>query len=286
MPDAEGDSWRVLAAAVRGGSHEKLNLPCQDAFDYRVLPNGILLAAVADGAGSAPLADVGATLAAESALTSLAESLAATSTSPSNAEQQPTFSFLREESGRGPESILALLRTGLHAALAAIENEAQQRGVTSRDLATTLLLVAAGPEGIAAAQVGDGAIVFRTDCGELKALTRPPETEYANATSFLIAESAIIEAQFCVEKNQAAQIALFSDGLQRLALKLPEGAPHAPFFTPLFQFASTADGSEGDSQLAAFLSSPRIRERAEDDLTLLLATRNKPVNGNSLPDRK
>ena len=31
---------------------------------------------------------------------------------------------------------------------------------------------------------------------------------------------------------------MFSDGLQRLALKLPEGTPHAPFFTPLFRFAT------------------------------------------------
>ena len=31
-------------------------------------------------------------------------------------------------------------------------------------------------------------------------------------------------------------VALFSDGLQMLALKIPGGTPHPPFFTPLLNF--------------------------------------------------
>ena len=68
-------------------------------------------------------------------------------------------------------------------------------------------------------------------------------------------------------------IAILSDGLQMLALKIPEYMPHAPFFSPLFRFvAEVTDETEAKEQLEAFLRSPRVRKRTDDDLTLLLAT--------------
>ncbi len=74
------------------------------------------------------------------------------------------------------------------------------------------------------------------------------------------------------EKN-INHIAMFSDGLQSLALKMPGYIPHAPFFNPLFNFVSNnKNKSNMDIQIAEFLRSSRIRERTDDDLTLLLAT--------------
>src|SRR5688572_17030964 len=55
--------WRVVAASVRGTGHEKTNLPCQDAHGWEDIEGGWLVAAVADGAGSAPLAQEGAEVA-------------------------------------------------------------------------------------------------------------------------------------------------------------------------------------------------------------------------------
>ena len=52
--------WRVVAAAVQGVSHQRLDLPCQDALGYLVLPSGTLVVALADGAGSAQYSDQGA----------------------------------------------------------------------------------------------------------------------------------------------------------------------------------------------------------------------------------
>ena len=53
-------TWRALGASVRGTSHEKTGQPCQDAHCLELLPDGSLVAAVADGAGSAALGEVGA----------------------------------------------------------------------------------------------------------------------------------------------------------------------------------------------------------------------------------
>jgi hypothetical protein len=58
-----------------------------------------------------------------------------------------------------------------------------------------------------------------------------------------------------------------------LALKIPEGTPHGPFFAPLFRFSGEwKEEEDAKQQLESFLRSPRVSERTDDDLTLLLAT--------------
>jgi hypothetical protein len=156
----------------------------------------------------------------------------------------------------------------------AIEAEAPVRDVKIRDLATTLILLMAAPELVAAAQVGDGATVLGDHEGEIVALTTPQNGEYINETTFLISPGALETVQVKVWRGAAAHVAAFSDGLQMLALKMPEGIPHAPFFSPLFRFVATMTNQiEAQEQLASFLRSPRVRARADDDLTLLLAAR-------------
>jgi len=62
-----------------------------------------------------------------------------------------------------------------------------------------------------------------------------------------------------------------SDGLQRLALTMPAGTPHNPFFVPLFKFVSnTPEPAQAQQQLEQFMGSPRITENSTDDLTLVL----------------
>jgi hypothetical protein len=72
-------------------------------------------------------------------------------------------------------------------------------------------------------------------------------------------------------------LGVFSDGLQMQALKMPEALAHAQFFNPLFRFtAQTADPAAREQKLAAFLSSSRIRERTDDDATLVVCARMEP----------
>jgi hypothetical protein len=84
---------------------------------------------------------------------------------------------------------------------------------------------------------------------------------------------ALTTAQVTVWHGAPAHIAVLSDGLQMLALKMPEGTPHAPFFSPVFRFVENAtEETEAQEQFAAFLGSPRITARTDDDVTLMLAT--------------
>jgi hypothetical protein len=177
----------------------------------------------------------------------------------------------------GDRSLRLHLGAALRLALAALTEAATERGATPRDLATTLIVLAITDNGVAAAQVGDGAIVYADAANQLTALTRPFSDEYINETTFLTSPDAVENAQFSISLGRVTRLAAFTDGLQRLALKMPSCEPHAPFFAPLFQFVGEeAEQSASQAQLDAFLRSPRITERADDDLTLFLAARIEP----------
>jgi hypothetical protein len=238
---------------VCGASHEKLGQPCQDAHQWAAIADGVLVAALADGAGSAPLAQVGATLAVGAAVDSLCRG---------DAQGRKDVLHWRE-----------LLNNALAAAKSAVEAEANIRSIPAAHLASTLILVAAGPRFVAATQIGDGAVVAADAEGKFFSITRPAASEYLNETVFLTSTEALPSAQSAVWQGALANLAILSDGLQMAALRMPGGEPHPGFFTPLFQFlAQQSDGTAAQEALTSFLRSPRLRQRTDDDVTLVMAT--------------
>jgi hypothetical protein len=160
------------------------------------------------------------------------------------------------------------------AARRAIEEEAGKRDVALRELATTLIILVASPRIIAAAQIGDGATVFRNAQGATMALTTPKPEEYINESMFLSSPEIEESIQLEVWQGEVSNVAALSDGLQMLALQFPGSAAHKPFFEPLFDFVAQTKVTEDlEQELRAFLGSQRIRDRSDDDLTLLLAHR-------------
>ena len=250
-----GDRWRVVAAAVRGTSHQKWQQPCQDAHYWGTVHDDVLVAAVADGASSAALGKVGATLAVCAAATTVC------------ARHQHTVCPENDAGWR--QWLVDAMRT----AQATVVAEAQARQVTVRELATTLILVVVMPTRVAVAQVGDGAVVVSDMAGNLIPLTVPQHGEYPNATTFLISPNALATAQVGVWRGSPKHVVAFSDGLQRLALKMPDGHPHAPFFLPLLRFVETVpEAREAQAQVEAFLCSQRVRDRTDDDVTLFIGS--------------
>src|SRR4028119_1025103 len=104
-------NWQVVAASVIGTSHEKRSQPCQDAHCWRLLPNGVLAAAVADGAGSAALAEVGAKIAVEAVVETIC--------------QQP------ERLPQNDDEWQAFLTASLQVARAPVEADAAVRGAAA-----------------------------------------------------------------------------------------------------------------------------------------------------------
>lgn len=293
-------TWRVLAASVCGTSHQHRSIPCQDACCWKRGSDDILLAAVADGAGSVTRSDLGANVAVEAAIdflatvdftplrptqsAHLADTELAITLDMSETEEfsdKDSDNEAKSESGEDSETVAEpsetpspleiVLRETLAAARDAVNAEAERQAIDRREYASTLIAIVATSEWVAVAQIGDGAAVVRDIKEKTIALTQPQQGEYANQTTFLTSDDALDTAQIRIWTGQATHLALFSDGLQRLALQMPEGTPFDRFFNPLFQFiAQDLDETEGHRQLVAFLQSPRVTQRTDDDLTLLL----------------
>lgn len=270
-------AWTVIGQSVMGTSHERRSQPCQDAWAWKEIngdPLGDqagnhLCVAVADGAGSATHSDLGAKVAVATAVEQIAQRIAEISSkSKSKSESHKNLEL---EGWRSPLlDVLENVQTALNLT-------AQQQDITPRDLACTLLIMLWTPLGIATLQVGDGAIVGRDQTGQMVALTQPHQGEYANQTIFVVEDAAADNAQFVTwpfSSEPLSHVALFSDGLQRLALELPSGKPFSPFFDPLFGFLdqvkqTSMQGDAGET-LEKFLRSPRVTARTDDDLTLVL----------------
>jgi hypothetical protein len=256
MSRGPGNSgWLVAGASVQGTSHERSSTPCQDNHCWHEVANGILAVAVADGAGSSAFSDIGAFLAAQ---TSIATARRQLHTSVPDSEQDWQ----------------ALLRTIVQAARHTLVEVADILGKPPVDLATTLLVALVTRERVAAIQIGDGAVIAEV-AGELLAITRPPPQEYVNEATFLTAPTFLDRAELVVQSAAVHGLAVLTDGLQRVALQMPQGLPHKPFFSPLLRLlAATPDEGQANEQLKGFLRSPHIRQVADDDLTLILAVRN------------
>ena len=254
-------AWKVIAASVQGTSHLKTDKPCQDASYSRILPGSLLIGAVADGAGSARFSDEGAQIAVKRAVDTVADAVQLNVGTGASPDVPFTTDQWHE-----------VLRAAMQVALGHVELGAALRGAKPRDFAATLLLFAGLRDSLVAAQIGDGAIVIRDREGHLHAITTPQSGEYANTTTFLVSPGAFDSVQHRVWENAYTGVAAFTDGLQRLALAMPSGDPHGPFFTPLFDFADRAhDSGEAIDEIDAFLRSSKVAQRADDDLTLMVA---------------
>jgi hypothetical protein len=168
----------------------------------------------------------------------------------------------------------AVMDEVLRASRAAVRKEAEARGVPVRELASTLLVVLLGPDVTVAVQVGDGAAVVRSGEGTLDMLARPQRGEYQNEVTFLTSSGAKASAQFAYRPGPVQAVACLTDGLELLAFEGPARAPFAPFFRPLFDFfTAQADAEAARTALEATLTDHRVRDRTEDDVTLVVTTR-------------
>lgn len=173
-----------------------------------------------------------------------------------------------------PEAWRSLLYESFASARARVLARAQGAAEPAREYAATLTGVIADGRCLVVGQIGDGAVIAEGEDGHLWTASRLQRGEYANETHFLTEDDALDRVVIEVFERPVRALAVMSDGLVRLALKMPAQEPHAPFFQPLFRFASTVeDGEKAASHLAEFLDSERVNARTDDDKSLVLAVR-------------
>lgn len=248
-------NWKIIAASVAGTAHVRRDTACQDAFAYRVFDTTygeVLIVAVADGAGSAKFAELGARNVCDFFVSGVS-ALFENGGKISDLNQTFYFEFLKAFSN----------------ALSANDNNTDLN-----DYACTFLAVAACENETIFCQIGDGAIVFASELDEFKLFAIPQQGEYANTTNFVTDENAAEKLQFKRLENRIEELAIFTDGLQRLAIDFQSKNAHLPFFrSMLAPLRGENPAANLEEKLSAFLNSPKINERTDDDKTLILASR-------------
>lgn len=143
-----------------GSSHRSAGGVCQDASDVKTLENGWVIAAIADGLGSAKHSDVGSRLAVREVI--------------SFAENYMPCCW-------HDDSLISMLRTAYHSALKKIEEEAKKHGNPGMDYDTTLTSLVYNGSNVVFGHVGDGGIIALDQYGEFSRLTTAQRGEECNS---------------------------------------------------------------------------------------------------------
>jgi hypothetical protein len=262
-------SWCWAAARAIGAAHLSSGLPCQDAYAARVIraPCGseVLVAALADGAGSAERADAGARLATSISVEVAAEALA-------------------DGAGNAHEAA-SLVRYATEQAKLAIAALAGHEARNLADFASTLLLVMLHGDGGVVAQIGDGAVVGEYDGngGGWEPLLWPDHGEYVNTTRFLTDADALDHLRVVELPGPARNVCLFSDGIERLVLDFRSRTAHAPFFDAVFrrfgELLPAGHAAHVSHELGELLSSEAVNQRTDDDKSIVCVSRVGKGNG-------
>lgn len=288
-------TWKAIARSAIGTSHQKQQMPCQDYGDYKII-NDVIIGAVADGAGSAKYADIGAKLTVNTVLETFTEenislitelcrfeSSVSETNHLTNGFKKP-WNLLTTTDNDGTSSVAVHQSQSLpqHKAsqfftktvnevVTVLQERAVTDGYSIDDLASTLLIVVATPNGIAAMQIGDGFITVRYQHEEPQLLFAPDKGEYINETTFVTSANALEAMRVVVQPGKPEFICASTDGLERLAIRMSDWTPFIPFFQPLEEYLRETDNlEESDEYLLSFLNSDRLNARTDDDKTLFL----------------
>ena len=175
----------------------------------------------------------------------------------------------------GAHAIERALREACAAGRRALDSEAAARALAPRELACTLLVIAAWDDVVAVAHLGDGAAVARRSGSDaLFVLSGPDRGEFANETWFLTSPGWQDRVRVIVEEGVDAFCA-FTDGCEAASLVRGEPPrPFQPFCDPLFDFArEVEDAGEASEEVRRLLESEAMRRSSGDDKTLAVALR-------------
>jgi hypothetical protein len=248
--------WKSVYDSVQGTSHKEAGTPCQDAcrlYESGKSEQSYLVAVCSDGAGSASHSDLGASAACDYFVRAFDGQL------PDNFDDP-----------KGTHNVIKRVCEGIRLELATLAQELQ---IELRDLACTLLAAIVLDTYAVFLQIGDGAIVVRNDAG-YEPVFWPQSGEYKNETNFLSQANYVDKLEIERVEGFVDEFAIFTDGMEDLALRTSDQSAHTPFFLRLFNsLRSATDETELFEPLRQWLDSDVVNERTNDDKTLILATR-------------
>ena len=247
------NQWRWIASSRIGTSHQRLGTRKQDAFKCFLAHSRVpvVCAVIADGAGSAEFGGQGASIVCRHLSLELKAHFKITDALPGSDEIWKWLDKIRDCLG----------------------NAAKKREKRRQSFASTLVMLVSSGDRSIVAHIGDGAIVARDHLGQWVALSWPETGEYASTTYFVTDE--VAPRLRVIEVTEAySAYALFSDGIENIALDHSELVPFQPFFNAMIKSLDQSPGLGPNpvlsAALGAFLDGERICARTDDDKTLIL----------------
>jgi len=253
-------SWVWASATCRGTSHEKSGVRLQDALSCTSIitpKNNFFIGVVSDGAGSANYGGQGATLACRTIFSSARFYLRDAQSLPSNSTVEYWVDKARDR----------------------IYLAAEKRGLTSRDFAATLICVLTDGFETLIIHIGDGCAVLKDEIrNQWIAPSWPEQGEFAS-TTFFITDEIDLHLRITRVTEPISSIAIFSDGLERLALDFASQIPFDGFLDamvkPLMKSSLPGKNSILSDMLKNYLNSELINSRTDDDKSLIIALKNE-----------
>lgn len=251
-------SWSWAAAACKGTSHEKTGIRLQDAFACSSVKSNqaeYFFGIISDGAGSADYGGQGASIICNTISIAIKNHVA-------NLEGLPTDLIIQGWVDKARDRIF---------------QASVKRGLVPRDFAATLISVISNGDESVVFHVGDGCAVLKVESlDDWIAPTWPEQGEFASTTYFVTDE---FELRLRINRyfGRVSAIALFSDGLERLALDFQQIRPFNGFFEgmikPLISSNQVGKDKNLSNALKNYLNSDAINSRTDDDKSLIIAYR-------------
>lgn len=239
---------KMAVAAMVGRRHETAGDPCEDVVGC-LTRHGTSVIALADGAGSAKMARIGATVAVNSALNFVTrhfDSLASINYASQGANLIASTVF------------------------EALQRKASMLQVDINDLATTLLIAATNGKSILIGQIGDGRIgVKDKNTGEWHLALDSQKGEFANQTYFVTSKDRLIKFQLTrLQAEDLSACVLMSDGAEE-SLFNKSTKCFAPAMNTLLQWLQKNNSRDVEIAYARALSET-IRVKTLDDVSICL----------------
>ena len=246
----ETRQWKAISKSEIGISHQKRKQPCQDYGNY-LIEGGFLIGAVADGAGSAKYADIGA----KETVTFMINYFQKMISKSKKIFNNNNLSTLAIDISLLPQTkVKSIFITAIKRLQIKLQKIAEANNCSLKDLACTLILFIADQKGIYAMQIGDGFLVIHSPKKDYQLVFLPKKGEYQNETVFVTCDDAIASMQTTIIEGNYSFICASTDGLESVALKLPNYTPFAPFFQPLQEYIfQTQDPEKEETYLINFL---------------------------------
>jgi hypothetical protein len=196
----------------QGAFHIRNNIVCQDAHEIIKCPNGIAIAAVADGLGSEKHSDIASKIAVKVSTKYCADHI---------------------ENGASVEKVLEIIRSSFFSAQRAIEEEAIRNDHELDQYGTTLSLAILNHDTLFYGHAGDSGIIALTTDGMYTKITSQQQDDMGRVFQLLCNDQRWV---FAVADKKVSSVLLATDGILATFSPIYLRNQPADIYVPLLQY--------------------------------------------------